>query len=81
MRTNSAPAAWQRSRALVGRGEQLVVAGVLVAQLDDVGAAGQRPVEGMGQPVAVGDEVQARVAQAGASVHYHRAYGSLQHRG
>ncbi len=57
----------QRAR-LRRSGEQLVVAGRLVAQLEDVDAAAQRGLEHLGQrPAArspVADEVQARGAQA-----------------
>ena len=69
--TKSAPAAWQRSRAMLGGGQQLVVGGVLVAQLEEVDAAGQRAVQGARHPAAVGDEVQAGVAQARSAVHAH----------
>src|SRR5512133_2811707 len=60
----------QRAR---GRGgvQQLVVGGVLVAQLEEVDAAGQRALEGALHPAAVGDEVQAGIAQACSTVHAH----------
>ena len=55
-----------------GRGEQLVVARRLVAQLHDVDAAGERRDEHVGELAAarqqVAYEVQARVPQAGAAV-------------
>jgi hypothetical protein len=38
--------------------EQLVVGGLLVAQLEEVDAAGQRALERAGHPGAVCDEVQ-----------------------
>jgi hypothetical protein len=58
--------------ALAGVGrrrQQLVVGGVLVAQLEEVGAAGERAVEGALHPSAIGDEVQACIAQALKTVH------------
>ena len=55
-----------------GCGEQLLVAGLLVAQLDDVDAAGERRGEHALQRaptrLAVADEVQDRRVQAGAAI-------------
>ena len=69
--TNSAPAASQSARAVAAAASELVVGGVLVAQLEEVDAAGQRALEGALHPAAVGDEVQAGIAQARSAVHAH----------
>jgi hypothetical protein len=54
-----------------GGGQQLVVGRVLVAQLEEVDAPGQRALERALHPAAVGDEVQAGIAQAVSAVHAH----------
>ena len=70
--TNSAPASWHSARAWAATAQQLVVAGVLVAQLEDVDAAGQRRGQHVAQRpasgAAVADEVQAGLRQARATV-------------
>ena len=72
LRISSAPASSQSRAGDRRGGEQLVVGGRLVAQLDDVDAAGEGRAEDVGERAAAGprvaDEVQRGALQPGAAV-------------
>ena len=61
----------RRAAELGRRGEHHTVAGVLLAQLHDVGSAGQCRVQARGAEGRIADEVQARAREPLASIVAH----------